>query len=177
MAAARAGLPADARPDAERLSVRRGRYLAAPSPLADELLADLASVAWPTLDHAYGPALDTPQHLRVLMADDDRLRADALELLGESVLHQGSVYAATAPAMRFVRRLALDPRVPGRPALLGLLTAAHAVSGDGQDAELGKVVGDMPDVLARLAASDPDAAVAETAAALLGEVRRGGPRA
>jgi hypothetical protein len=154
--AADADIPSDAQPDAEPLSVRRDRFLAAPNPVADELLGDLASVPWPTLEHAYAPALDTPHHLRVLLAEDDRLRSDALDLLGESLLHQGTTYPATAPAMRYLRRLALDPRVPGRAALLDMLAAAHVAAGMNDDADLRAELGDVPGLLSRLAASDPD---------------------
>jgi hypothetical protein len=175
MDAADAELPPDAQPDAEPLSMRRERFLAAPNPVADELLADLASVPWPSLEHAYAAALDTPHHLRVLLADDERLRADALDLLGESLLHQGTTYPATATAMRFLRRLALDDRVPGRAALLDLLAAAHVAAHMNDDAALNAVLGDVPGLLSRLAASDPDPAVAEGAASTLGMLREGSP--
>jgi tetratricopeptide (TPR) repeat protein len=168
---ARESLPPDARPDAERLWLRRERFLAMPTPLAGELLAGLGAVEWRALDHAYGKALDSPQHLRVLLSNDERLRLDSLQLLAESILHQGSVYPATAPAMRFVRRLVADPRVPGRPELIGLLAAAQrAAAGDkGLAAELG----DVSSLLGHLAASDPDPQVAEAAVRAMEELRSG----
>ena len=111
-------------PEDPPLSARRELFLAQPNPLADELLFDLHDTPWPTLDHAFGPAIDTPIHLRLLVADDERLRTDALELLRGSLLHQGSVYSATAPAVRLVRRLAADDRVPGRAELVEFLATA-----------------------------------------------------
>jgi tetratricopeptide (TPR) repeat protein len=173
--AADADLPLGAQPDAEPLSVRRERFLAEPHPVAEELLADLASVPWPSLEHAYAAALDTPQHLRVLVTDDERLRSDALDLLGESLLHQGTTYPATAPAMRFMRRLALDPRVPGRAALIDMLAAGHVAADMNDDADLRVALGDIPELLSRLAASDPDPAVVEGAVTTLEMMRQGGP--
>jgi hypothetical protein len=175
MDAADAGLPPDAQPDAEPLSLRRERFLAAPNALADELLSDLSSVRWPSLEHAYAAAIDTPQHLRVLLSHDDRLRSDALDLLGESLLHQGTTYPATAPAMRFLRRLAVDPRVPGRAALLDMLAAAHVAAGMNDDVALGAELGDVPGLLSRLAASDPDPEVVDRAVSTLEMLRQGGP--
>jgi hypothetical protein len=142
--------------------------------VAEELLADLASVPWPSVEHAYAAALDTPQHLRVLVTDDERLRSDALDLLGESLLHQGTTYPATAPAMRFMRRLALDARVPGRAALLDMLAAAHVAADMNHDADLRVALGDVPELLSRLAASDPDPAVVEGAVRTLEMLRPGG---
>jgi tetratricopeptide (TPR) repeat protein len=168
---ARESLPPDARPDAERLSLRRERFLAMPNPLAGELLADLGAVEWRALDHAYGKALDSPQHLRVLLSNDERLRLDSLQLLAESILHQGSVYPATAPAMRFVRRLVADPRVPGRPELIGLLAAAQRAAAG--DKGLAAQLGDVSSLLGHLAASDPDPQVAEAAVRAMEELRSG----
>lgn len=165
----RATLPPGARPDEVALSVRRERFLAAPNPLADELLDGLHTVDWPRLEHAYGRAVDTPIHLRVLLADDDRLRADAAQLLGDSLLYEGSSYSATAPAMRFVLRLVEDVRVPGRANLIELLAAGHRAAA-GEPA-LAAQLGDLPALLGRLAASDPDASVVEAAVGALRAVR------
>jgi tetratricopeptide (TPR) repeat protein len=172
---AREGLPPDARPDAERLSVRRERFVSTPNPLADELLVDLGAVEWRALDHAYGKALDSPLHLRILLSDDERLRLDGLGLLTESVLHQGSVYPATAPVIRFVRRLVTDRRVPGRADLIVLLAAAQGAAGEGAAADEGLAaeLGDVPGMLSRLAASDPDPRVREAAVQALQDIGSG----
>jgi tetratricopeptide (TPR) repeat protein len=143
-AAARESVPPGTQLDEVPLSARREQILAEPDPLVDELLPDLDAVPWATLDHAYGPALDTPLHLRLLLATDDRVREDSLELLAESLLHQETVYPATIPAARFMQRLGEDPRVPGRDRLLDLLAFAGKVADDGSGplhTELGKVLG------------------------------------
>ena len=169
--AARAATPGDASPDSEPLSARRERYLATPNALQQELLADLGSIPWPRLAHAHGPALDTSHLLRILLSSDDRLRNDALALLAESLLHGGTPYPATAPAMRLVRRLASDPRVPGRAALLELLVAGKAAARDEEGgSDLDDAIGDLPGLLARLAAADPEAEVVDAALALLGRM-------
>ena len=165
----RESLPPDARPDEVPLSVRRERFLSAPHAVADELLSDLDAVGWPTLEHAYGKAVDTPIHIRVLLAEDDRLRQDALQLLAESVLHQESAFSATAPAMRFVRRLLHDDRVPGRAGLVELLGRAHRAANG--DPALAGELGDLPGMLSRLAATDRDTAVVEAAVEALRVVR------
>jgi hypothetical protein len=76
------------------------------------------------------------------------VRDDALDLLAESLLHQETIYSATIPAARFMRRLAEDERVSGRDRLLELLAFAAQVAGDGSgplDAELAEVLEDFPD--------------------------------
>jgi hypothetical protein len=175
---ARESLPRDARPDLEPLSVRRERFLSTPNPLADELLADLGAVAWRTLDHAYGKALDSPQHLRVLLSDDERLRLDGMQLLAESILHRGSVYPATAPVLRFVRRLAADERVAGRAELIELLAAAQGTAAQGAraDEDLAAELGDVQGLLRRLIAADPDPQVREAAGRALAEGPGSGPQ-
>ena len=126
MRTARETVPPGTEPEATPLSALREQALVESSRLSDELLADLDDTPWPALDHAYGPAIDTPVHLRLLLADEERVRTDALGLLAASLLHDDSGYSATEPALRFVRRLASDDRVPGRVDLIAFLEAADA---------------------------------------------------
>lgn len=171
--AARAAAPDVTEPYAEALSARRERILAAPSPLAGELLADLDAVPWRTLDHAYGPAIDTPRHLRLRLAHDEQVRDDAVNLLGESLLQEGTVFSATVAALRAVRRLVGDARVPGRERLIALLTggvvAARGTEGPAAD-ELRAVLADLPTLLRYLISADDEPAVTEAAARALSEV-------
>jgi tetratricopeptide (TPR) repeat protein len=166
IAAAREAIPAGAEPDIEPLSVRRERFLTQPSALADELLADLAATPWTTTDHAYGRAIDTPRHLRLLLADDERLRDDSLNLLAESLLHEESLYPATAPAIKVIRRLVGDARVPGRPRLIHFLGLVVKVTGKADGPHAGEVrdaLADLPALLRYLASSDADPAVVDAA--------------
>jgi hypothetical protein len=173
MAAARDAVPAGTEPDAEALSVRRERILAQPSPLAEELLPDLEATPWPALDHAYGRAIDTPRHLRLLLAEDDRVRDDALDLLGDSLLQEGLVVPALIPALRVVRRLAGDERAPGRARLVAFLTAAAILAAgvDGlQGDDLRAATADLPTFFRYLLSSEADTAVGQAAAQALAEI-------
>lgn len=69
---------------------------------------------WASLSHAYGPAVDTPQHLSRLRSDDphDRKRAWG-ELIG-SANHQGEVYPVTPWIVDPLIDLATDPAYPER---------------------------------------------------------------
>lgn len=64
---------------------------------------------WSSLLHAYGPATDTPEHLRDLVANDAAKQAAALDHLYGSVNHQYSCYPATSSAVRVVGGLLQDP--------------------------------------------------------------------
>jgi hypothetical protein len=57
---------------------------------------------WAALEHAYGAAQDTPLRLLQLLDEDPEVQAGALGRLDISVLHQDSLYSATAPAALFV---------------------------------------------------------------------------
>jgi tetratricopeptide (TPR) repeat protein len=172
---ARSAVPPGAVPWDEALSIRRERILAEPPPLADELLADLDGTPWATIQHAYGPAIDTPRHLRLLLADDEQVRNDALDLLGESLLHQETVYLATVPAVRAIRRLIADSRVPGRHRLIAFLVgaavAAQGATGPARD-ELRSVLADLPTLFRYLMSSDADGEVSAAAAHALEELER-----
>ncbi|MDR1852098.1 MAG: hypothetical protein LBR21_05530, partial [Propionibacteriaceae bacterium] len=68
------------------------------------------------LSHAYGPADDIPALLDDLAGDDWDM---ALDELWGSILHQGTIYPATLPAMRHIARIAAEP-LPGRAAAMEL---------------------------------------------------------
>ncbi|KOG45730.1 hypothetical protein ADK75_30210 [Streptomyces virginiae] len=80
----------------------------------DSRLPDPRSVIegtdWAALEHAYGPAQDTPLRLVQLMDEDPEVQAGALGLLDMSVLHQESLYSATAPAALCIAAVLNDPR-------------------------------------------------------------------
>ncbi|MGP3977133.1 hypothetical protein ACTWQF_24590 [Streptomyces sp. 8N114] len=87
------------------------------------MLDGIDEVEWAALEHAYGSADDVPDLLRSAGSVDARVREEALDGLVSSLCHQGSVYSATAAAVPFVARLALEG--PGdRLALLWLLHGA-----------------------------------------------------
>jgi hypothetical protein len=68
----------------------------------------LDDVPWASLTHAYGPATDVPGLLRLLAHTDPEVRRTADWELNGNVVHQGTTYAATAPACRFLARMAVE---------------------------------------------------------------------
>lgn len=69
-------------------------------------LADLDSIAWYDLTHAYGPALDIPELLRQLVSASGEEADEVVEELYSSICHQGTVYPASVAAVAFLARLA-----------------------------------------------------------------------
>jgi hypothetical protein len=63
------------------------------------LLAGLDAVPWPTLEHAYGDAADTPARIRALRDGSAAERGEAQYWLSCSIHHQGTIYSAAAPAV------------------------------------------------------------------------------
>jgi hypothetical protein len=68
----------------------------------------LDEIDWGSLDHAYGPATDTPTHLAALTSACPDAQRAALDHLDVAVLHQGFPESATAPAARVVTQLLAD---------------------------------------------------------------------
>jgi hypothetical protein len=81
-------------------------------PLAGDPLAGVDDVDWAGLTHAHGPADDVPALLRALADPAADWDAVVQELIADDVLHQGTCYAATAPAMRYVARLVAAAALP-----------------------------------------------------------------
>lgn len=118
------------------------------------MLEGIDDIDWAALDHAYGPADDLPALLRAAGSMDARVRDEALEELFSSLCHQGSIYSATAAAVPFVARLALEG--PGdRLRLLWLLHAAAEGTGrEYQDVRRAVAVA-LPELLGLAADEDP----------------------
>ncbi|QBJ96385.1 hypothetical protein ERC79_10710 [Rhodococcus sp. ABRD24] len=57
---------------------------------------------WDRLFHAYALATDTPAHLEALVGPDETAFSTAMEHLYSAVLHQGTIYPATGPAVAAV---------------------------------------------------------------------------
>ncbi|WP_017584270.1 hypothetical protein [Nocardiopsis valliformis] len=69
----------------------------------------LRTTDWSWTFHAYGPGTDAPKHLAALRSGQDNKVADALGYLYSAILHQGTVYPATPPAVLHVADLLSDP--------------------------------------------------------------------
>ena len=125
----------------------------------DRVFADLDRIRWAELEHAYGSAEDVPGCLRDLASPDDEVAAQAEQELWSSIVHQGSVYEATAPAVPYLARLvAAGVRRADLVGLLGAIagsTDERGVSVPG--APRAAVTAQLPLLLPLLA--DDDAAV------------------
>ncbi|THV24253.1 HEAT repeat domain-containing protein [Glycomyces paridis] len=84
---------------------------------------DWAGLDWAGLDHAYGPAGDVPEWLRQMRSPDPEARSRAFGDLYNQVLHQGSVYEATAAVVPFVAAVADAPDTPDRGSTVAYLAA------------------------------------------------------
>ncbi|MEU0687742.1 hypothetical protein [Streptomyces uncialis] len=97
----------------------------------------LAETDWAALEHAYGTAENTPAQLIALLDTNQEVRSRALEHLDHAMLHQTTLYSATAPAALYVAGILTDPRTaalvsavplaspgPLRAELLGWLDSA-----------------------------------------------------
>ncbi|MFF5726962.1 hypothetical protein [[Kitasatospora] papulosa] len=118
--------------------------------------AEVDAQQWAGLTHAYGSAADVPDCLRALAGDDDEKAAEALSELYGSILHQGSVYEATAHAVPFLARTAAAGiRAADVLAFLGGIAESGADDGDGDEAAARRAVtAELPLLLASVSAED-----------------------
>ncbi|MDK9496164.1 hypothetical protein QEZ40_000506 [Streptomyces katrae] len=132
-------------------------------------LAGLDAHPWATVNHAYGPAEDLPDLLRAF-AEGGEDAEEALEELYSSIVHQGTVYAASVDAVPYLARIAASGRqTVDALRLLGCL----AESEDEHDVEPGAVraavTAQLPLLIPLLA--DEDAAVRQAAGWTVGHTR------
>ncbi|MEU9075550.1 hypothetical protein [Kitasatospora sp. NPDC048538] len=123
-------------------------------------LDGLDAIDWAGLDHAYGGAGDVPGLLRALCGPGERERDRALGALYGNIFHQGSRYPASAVAVPFLARLAVDATLPGRAEVLGLL-ASLAIGYDEAHLPAGVAIAQWRHERAELAAKDGAAVLAE----------------
>ncbi|WP_431675992.1 hypothetical protein [Kitasatospora sp. KL5] len=88
------------------------------------------AVPWERFHHAFGPGSDLPGILTRIRHSDARRADDELELLWDTVCHQGSPSAAGALAVPFLIRIALTRPHPRALRLVGAL-ARRPHLGDG----------------------------------------------
>jgi hypothetical protein len=87
------------------------------------MLTGLDEIDWASLEHAYGSAEDTPELLRRVASGNEDDASDALDELWGSIWHQGSVYAATAPAVPHLAEIAAAGSAASAAGVLHLLGA------------------------------------------------------
>lgn len=73
-------------------------------------LALIKQTDWASLEHAFGPAEDTPAALADLLIGAPEARAKAVAHLNDPVHHQNSLYSATVPAALYIAAILSDPR-------------------------------------------------------------------
>ncbi|MGN9791112.1 hypothetical protein ACTMTU_08405 [Streptomyces sp. OZ13] len=125
---------------------------------------------WAGTTHAYGSAEDVPDVLRALTGDDEEAADEAVSELYGSVLHQGTVYAASAEVAPFLARTAAAGH---KSADLLRLLGDMAGSDDEYGVEPGTVrravAGQLPLMTPSLA--DPDSAVRQAAVWAVAQTR------
>jgi hypothetical protein len=85
---------------------------------------------WSALIHAYGAADAVPGLIAMLADPDPQRRAYALDQLSMSIVHQGSVYSASAPAVPLIAEiLRTGPQYVDRAGVLELLSEIAGGSG------------------------------------------------
>lgn len=90
------------------------------------MLEGLGDVNWSSLEHAYGPATDVPDNLKALVSGNARAARAALQELGGSLLHRGSIYEATTAVVPFLAEIALEPFLSYRVRVHVLVMLAEA---------------------------------------------------
>lgn len=88
---------------------------------SDEIFAGLDDVPWAESEHCWGPAVDTPGHLRNLRSASEDERDEAQYELGTSIYHLGARYPATHLAVPFIVRIVLAPDTADRAGLIEFL--------------------------------------------------------
>lgn len=112
---------------------------------------------WASFSHAYGSAEDLPDLLRALGGTDEEAAEEALSELYGSVLHQGTVYSASAEVVPFLAGMAASGhRAADLLVLLGGLAESEDEYGVAPGTVRKAVTGRLPLLLPLLAAPEPD---------------------
>ncbi|MFJ9034398.1 hypothetical protein ACIRQP_39340 [Streptomyces sp. NPDC102274] len=121
-----------------------------------QVLADLDAQPWAELEHAYGSAEDLPEQLRALASADEEEAGEALGELYSRILHQGSVYEASARAVPYLAGLAAaGVRADDLLVLLGGIAESEAVYDSTPPGECqAAVIGQLPLILPLVDAED-----------------------
>ncbi|GIJ46243.1 hypothetical protein Val02_31290 [Virgisporangium aliadipatigenens] len=85
------------------------------------MLEGLDAIDWTTLHGAYGPAGEVPELIRALADRDAETAAKARGRLEGWIIHQGTTYSASAPAVPFVAALLCDGATHHRGGLARML--------------------------------------------------------
>ncbi|MEU1147562.1 HEAT repeat domain-containing protein [Streptomyces sp. NPDC005863] len=120
-------------------------------------LHGLDAQPWHSHSHAYGSAEDVPQLLRALTGGDVDAAEEALSELYGSVLHQGTVYAASVATVPFLARIAAaGHRTADVLALLGGMAESEDEYGVAPGAVRAAAADQLPLLLPLLTSPDPE---------------------
>ena len=111
---------------------------------ASALLSRIAGTDWGGLEHAYGPAGDVPAQLAAVVVGDAATRRLAWWNLWGNVHHQGTVYAATVPAVAVLARIAGWREHPDRVQALAFLRELAAGEGTSEAAVDAALAAELP---------------------------------
>ena len=78
---------------------------------------------WSKLSHAYGAADDIPGHIEDLQSGDPQRIDNAIGSFWDKIIHQGSVYSASAPSVPYIGQSLPDLPPEQQEAALDLLAA------------------------------------------------------
>ena len=87
------------------------------------MLDDIDAVPWASLRHAFGTAADVPGLIRALASVEREQRQTALKDLFARLVHQGSVFDATARAVPFLFELLASAATPDKNWIAFLLAS------------------------------------------------------
>ncbi|MFE9293839.1 hypothetical protein [Streptomyces niveus] len=120
-----------------------------------QIFADLDTQPWADREHAYGSADDVPGQLRALASDDAEEAEEALYELYGNIVHQGSVYEATAHAVPYPARLAAAGIRPADMlVLLGCVAESEDERSDTPGACRAAVTAQLPLILPLIESAD-----------------------
>lgn len=68
-------------------------------------LDGLDDVDWSSLRDAYGPATNVPAYIRAMASTEPTHRSCAMQILFQTIWHQGTIYSASASAIPFLVKL------------------------------------------------------------------------
>jgi len=88
-----------------------------------DIFQGLDEVVWADVHHAYGPAIDVPDLLRLLTSSSRERRLEAWHELYGNLWHQGTIYEATACAVPFFIQLLQADHVSDKAEVLAYLAA------------------------------------------------------
>jgi len=87
------------------------------------MLEKLDTVPWEQLRHAYAPAVDVPDLIRLLAEGDEEEREQATGDLHGNIFHQGTRYEATPHAVPFLIELLSTDKQPDKDKIAYLLVS------------------------------------------------------